>query len=61
MSLEMNTFVPHNVECGKTMTSTIDWYIARSHDINFYKCNVDSKLPNVILSDNTRKCGKHSM
>ncbi len=39
------------------MTSTIAWYKARSHDINFDKCNVDSKLPNVILSDNTSKCG----
>ncbi len=53
----MNTFVPHNVECGKTMTSKIAWYNSRSHDINFYKYNVDSKLSDVLLNDNTSDCG----
>ncbi len=57
MSLEMNTFVPHNVECGKTVTFKIAWYKASSHDINFYKCNVHSELPDVTLSDNTSNCG----
>ncbi len=56
MSLEMNTFVPHNVEHDKTVTSKIAWYKASSHDVNFYKCNVDSKLPDVILSENTSNC-----
>ncbi len=45
MSLEMNTFVPHNVECEKTVTSKIAWYKASSH-INI---NINSKLPDVIL------------
>ncbi len=57
MSLEMNTFVPHHAELEKTVTSKIVWYEASSHVINFYKCNVDSKLPDVILSENTSNCG----
>ncbi len=57
MSLEMNTFVPHNLERDKTVTSKIAWYKASSHYINFYKCNVDSKLPDVIPSENTSNCG----
>ncbi len=32
-------------------------YKANSHDINFYKCNIDSKLPDVILTDDTSNCG----
>ncbi len=47
MSLEMNTFLPHNVKRGKTVTSKIARYKTSSHNINFY---VDSKLPDVILS-----------
>ncbi len=39
------------------MTSKIAWYKASSHNINFYKSNVDSKLPDVILSDNNSNCG----
>ncbi len=53
MSLEINTFVPHNVECEKTVTSKIAWYKASSDDINFYKCNINSKLPDLILSGNS--------
>ncbi len=43
MSLEMNIFVPHNVEHDKTVTSKIAWFKSSLHDINFYKCNVHSK------------------
>ncbi len=57
MPLELNTFVPHNVVCEERVTSKSAWYKTNSHDINFYKCNVDSKLPDVILSDNTNNCG----
>ncbi len=53
----MNTFVPHNVECEKTVTYKIAWYKASSHDKNFYKCNFNSELPDVILSENTSYCG----
>ncbi len=57
MFLEMDTFVPHNVECEKTVSSKIAWYKASSHDINFYKCNINSKMPDEILSENTSNCG----
>ncbi len=57
MSVEQNTFILHNVECEQKVTSKITWYKASSHDINFYKCNVDFKLNDVVLSDNTINCG----
>ncbi len=57
LSVEMNSFVPHNVEYEKTVTSKIDWYKASSHDINLYECNINSKLPGVIRSENTHNCG----
>ncbi len=40
----------------KTVTSKIAWSKSSLYDINFYKCNVDSKLPDVILSENTSNC-----
>ncbi len=61
MSLEMNTSVLHNVECEKTVTSKIVWYKASSHDINFCKCNINSKLPNEILRRKYQQLWKHSM